>query len=223
MIPDVAHTIVNPGLFAEVIGSMIPGALVMGSFPNFIGNSRSAPASNADMARVSVAALIDPAKHDGKTYRPTGPKALSIPDIANLLTILSGRKIKVQDMSMKLFFKVAKASGIPVYEAFISENYFLDGMKGTFEINTPSNDVYEVTGQQPEPFDKVAKRYLALPEAQPTFSNKLKAMRDFMKIVATPAYNINKYVKEMNFPVPTRSQLAFDSAIWQQEHNPKQP
>ena len=219
MIPNVAHTIVNPGLFGEVVAQLIPGAAVMGSFPNFIGDSRSAPASNADMARVVVAALEDPSKHDGKTYRPTGPESLSIPDIANILTKITGRKIKVQNMSLKMFLKVAKATGIPIYEAFITENYFMDGMLRTFEVNTPSTDVFDLTGQQPESFESIARRYAALPEAQPTLSNKLRAMKDFVKIIASSPYNIGKYVKQMNFPVPARPQLAGDSEIWHREHH----
>ena len=218
MIPNVSHTIINPGLFGEVVAQMIPGAAVLGSFPNFIGDSRSAPASNADMARVAVAALTDPVKHDGKTYRPTGPASLSIPDVANILTKLLKRKIKVQKMSMKMFFKAAKASGVPIFEAYITENYFMDGVRGTFEINTPSTDVFEVTGQQPENFASIAQRYLKLPGAQPTFFNKLRAVNDFIKIIAASPYNIEKYVKEMNFPIPSAPKLAIDSAIWHQEH-----
>ena len=39
--------------------------------------SRNAPPSVDDIARVAVAALLDPARHAGKSYRPTGPKLLT--------------------------------------------------------------------------------------------------------------------------------------------------
>jgi len=39
-------------------------------------DSRNAPPSNEDIARVAVAALMDPARHAGKSYRPTGPELL---------------------------------------------------------------------------------------------------------------------------------------------------
>lgn len=219
LIPDLAHTIVNPGLFGEVVAELIPDAAVMGSFPNFIGDSRSAPASNADMARVVVAALMDPARHHGKTYRPTGPQSLSIPDIAAIVGKVLGRSIKVQDMSLKLFLKVANATGIPTFEAFITEHYFREGMRGTFEVNTPSSDVYELTGQQPESFESIARRYVSLPNAQPTLANKWRVMRTFLKILVTPAYDIDAYVRAMQFPIPPRPHLAIDSAIWRQEHH----
>ncbi|HWG20735.1 MAG TPA: hypothetical protein VG225_09405, partial [Terracidiphilus sp.] len=46
----------------------------LGAFPWIFGNSRNAPPSNEDIARVAAVALMDPARHGGKTYRPTGPK-----------------------------------------------------------------------------------------------------------------------------------------------------
>ena len=82
MIPNVASTIINPGVFADVYGQMITGAAVLGTLPNFFGERKNAPATNEDMARVSVAALLNPAKHDGKTYRPTSAEALSMPEMA---------------------------------------------------------------------------------------------------------------------------------------------
>lgn len=77
MVPGVAHTIVNPGMFADNFLRVIDFASLLGIFPFVIGKSRSAPVSNEDMARVIVAALLDPKRHDGKTYRPTGPQLLS--------------------------------------------------------------------------------------------------------------------------------------------------
>jgi len=48
----------------------------LGIFPWIYGDSRNAPPSNEDIARLAVAALMDPGRHAGKTYRPTGPELL---------------------------------------------------------------------------------------------------------------------------------------------------
>ena len=218
MIPNVASTIVNPGVFADVYGQMITGASVLGTLPNFFGDRKNAPATNEDMARVAVATLLDPAKHNGKTYRPTSSEALSIDEMAERLGKILGRKIKTQTMPTKMFGKVAKSMGINPYEVFITLNYLEDGLKGSFEVNAPSNAVFELTGKQPESFETMAKRWIAAPEAQPTFSNKLKAIWDFIKIITTTPYNIEKYQKQMNFPMLSNPQLAADNAIWKQEH-----
>ena len=73
MTPGVAHTIVNPGFFADSYLVTIGLAAHLGVFPWMFGNSRNAPPSNEDIARVAVAVLMDPARHAGKSYRPTGP------------------------------------------------------------------------------------------------------------------------------------------------------
>jgi uncharacterized protein YbjT (DUF2867 family) len=74
MTPGVAHTVVNPGFFAEVYLVTIGMAANLGVFTWMFGNSRNAPPSKEDIGRVAVAALMDPARHAGKSYRPTGPE-----------------------------------------------------------------------------------------------------------------------------------------------------
>src|SRR5215813_2741288 len=66
MTPGVAHTIVRPGIFADAYLATIGLAVHLGIFPWMSGNSRNAPPSNEDIARVAVAALMDPARHAGK-------------------------------------------------------------------------------------------------------------------------------------------------------------
>ena len=87
MLPGVAHTVVNPGFFAdEPYLSVIKYASHLGLYPLAVnGDSRNAPPSVEDIARVSVAALIDPDRHAGKSYRPTGPRLLSVHDVTQIL------------------------------------------------------------------------------------------------------------------------------------------
>jgi uncharacterized protein YbjT (DUF2867 family) len=82
MTPGVAQTIVNPGFFAEAYLVTIGMPANLGVFPWMFGNSRNAPPSNEDIGRVAVAALMDPARDAGKSYRPTGPELLSAEDMA---------------------------------------------------------------------------------------------------------------------------------------------
>ncbi len=53
--------------------------------------------------------LAEPAPHIGKGYRPTGPELISPHDMADILTNVVGRKVKYQDVSLKMFLKAAKA------------------------------------------------------------------------------------------------------------------
>src|SRR5215468_6980901 len=81
MMPGIAHTIVRPGIFADAYLATIGLAVHLGIFPWMSGNSRNAPPSNEDIARVAVAALTEPARHGGKSYRPTGPELLGAEDM----------------------------------------------------------------------------------------------------------------------------------------------
>src|SRR5262252_3376922 len=95
MTPGVAHTIVRPGIFADAYLATIGSAVHLGVFPWIFGNSRNAPPSNEDIARVSVAALMDPTRHAGKSYRPTGPELLDAAGMANAIGWAVGRSLRV--------------------------------------------------------------------------------------------------------------------------------
>ena len=63
-------------------------AAQLGLFPMPLGDGdvrNDAPVSTEDIAAVSAAALADPERHAGKTYRPTGPALVSPNEIAATL------------------------------------------------------------------------------------------------------------------------------------------
>ena len=70
MTPGVAHTIVNPGFFADSYLETIGLSAHLGIFPWMYGESRNAPPSNEDIARVAVAALIIRRGTPGKATAP---------------------------------------------------------------------------------------------------------------------------------------------------------
>src|SRR5262249_30998716 len=94
MTPGVAHTIVRPGIFADASLATTGSALHLGIFPWMSGNSRNAPPSNEDIALVAVAARIDPARHAGRSYRPTGPELLGAEDMAKAIGRAVGRSVR---------------------------------------------------------------------------------------------------------------------------------
>src|SRR6266849_887936 len=97
MTPGVAHTIVRPGFFADAYLVLTGFAAHLGVFPWIYGDSRNAPPSNEDIARVAVAALMDPARHAGKSYRPTGPELLGAGDMAKAI----GRAVRISANSTR--------------------------------------------------------------------------------------------------------------------------
>ncbi len=112
MVPGAAHVIINPGYFADNYLNLTVLRFVahLGVFPSPTGTSRNAP-SNEDIARVAVAALLDPARHAGRAYRPTGPTLLSARDMADVLQCVFGRRVRHLDMPMWMFLKAMRVSG----------------------------------------------------------------------------------------------------------------
>ena len=218
MIPGVAHTIVNPGFFADDYLVTIGLSAHLGIFPWIFGNSRNAPPSNEDIARVAAAALMDPARHAAKIYRPTGPELLGAEDMAKAIGRAVRRSVKVVPTPTWLFMKAARMSGYPI-DVFSGVRYYIDDHKrGAFELGAPNTDVLDVTGQPPEDFETIARRYAALPGKQRTLGNWLREFARFMIAPVSPGFKFDRYDRELRRPFPLQPQFATESKVWRREH-----
>ncbi|HEX6496576.1 MAG TPA: NmrA family NAD(P)-binding protein [Acidobacteriaceae bacterium] len=218
MTPGVAHTIVRPGIFADAYLATIGLAAQLGIFAWMNGNSRNAPPSNEDIARVAVAALMDPARHGGKSYRPTGPELLSAEDMAKAIGRAVGRSVRLVPTPAWLFMKGARMSGYPI-DLFSGIRYYIeDHERGAFEVGAPTTDVLDVTGRPPEDFETIARRYAAQPRNQRNFSNWLREFVQFMLTPLSPGFNLDRYDRELRRPFPSVPQFATDSKVWRREH-----
>lgn len=218
-IPHVAHTIINPGYFADNYLRLISFAAQLGIFPTLTGNSRNAPASNEDMARVVAAALMNPEQHAGKSYRPTGPALLSANEMVDILSRVLGRKVRRFDLPWWMFVRAARMQGLSAFDLSGIRYYVEDHKQGAFEWGAPTNDILEVTGRQPEDFETIARRYAALPQAKRTFGNWLSTSIDFLRTPVSPGYNLNQFDRREGFPVPPTPTFAMDDARWKSEHD----
>jgi hypothetical protein len=193
-------------------------AVNLGIFPWMNGNSRNAPPSNEDIARVAVAALMDPARHDGKSYRPTGPALLSVQDIAKAIGRAVGRSVKFVPTPTWLFMKGARMAGFPI-DLFSGIRYYIqDYERGAFELGAPTTDVLDVTGQPPEDFETIARRYAMLPRNQRNFSNWLREFVQFLVAPLSRGFNLDRYDRELRRPFPSEPQFAPQSRVWRREH-----
>jgi uncharacterized protein YbjT (DUF2867 family) len=62
------------------------------------GQGKSAPVCAEDVARVIVSVLVDPASHRGKTYVPTGPRSLTMSELAATFGRVLGKSIEYVDL-----------------------------------------------------------------------------------------------------------------------------
>jgi len=218
MTPGIAHTIINPGFFADAYLAMTGVAAHLGVFPWIYGNSRNAPPSNEDIARVAAVALMDPARHAGKRYRPTGPELLGAEDMAKAIGRAVGRSVRVVPTPAWLFMKSARMGGYPIDLISGLRYYIEDHKHGAFELGAPTTDVLDVTGRPAEDFETIARRYAALPRNQRTLYNWLRQFAQFMMAPLSPGVNLDRYDRELRRPFPSEPQFAPESKVWRREH-----
>jgi NAD(P)H dehydrogenase (quinone) len=218
MTPGVTHTIVNPGFFADAYLGTIGLAAHLGVFPWIFGNGRNAPPSNEDIARVAAAALMDPARHAGKTYRPTGPELLGAEDMAKAIGRAVGRSVITVPTPTWLFLKTARMGGYPIDLIGDIRYYIDDHKRGAFELGAPTTDVLDVTGRPAEDFETIARRYAALPRNRRTLGNRLRQLAEFIVVPLSPGFNLDRYDRELRRPFPSEPQFAPESKVWRREH-----
>ena len=218
MIPGASFTLINPGIFADPIMQMLPSAVNMGVLPNLFSGLRTPSPSNEDMGRCVAAALMEPEKHAGKRYRPTSPQALDMNEMAEIISHVIGRKVKVQNLPAKMFLKAARVAGAGGFEITNVQHYIAESDLHVFDTHGPTKDVFELTGREAESFETIVRRYAAMPFARASMANKIRALTDFVKILITPPCNTKKHDTAMEYPVAPAPKLAGHSAIWRQQH-----
>ena len=223
MTPGVAHTIINPGFFADAYLVTIGLAAHLGVFPWMYGNSRNAPPSNEDIARVAVGALMNPARHAGQSYRPTGPHLLGADDMAQAIGRAVGRSVRVVPTPAWLFMKAARMAGMSI-DLMSNVRYYIDDHKrGAFELGAPTTDVLDVTGRPAEDFETIARRYAAQPRNQRTIGNWVREFAEFMISPVSRGFNFDRYDRELRRPFPFEPQCALESKVWRREHGITDP
>lgn len=218
-LPDVIRTCLNPGYFADSYLRTMDFAAHLGVFPSPTGTSRNAPPSNEDIARVAVAVLSDPGRHDGRTYRPTGPELL---DAARMATIISGvldRPVRHLDLPLWMFLRAAKVAGTNPVELLNVGHYFAEHRRGTFAVGAPGDDVTTVTGTPAEPFAVTAARYAAMPFAARTPALRARTVLRFLRIGLTPTPNAVRQARTLHLPRLAHPTLSIDSPAWRQRHD----
>lgn len=111
------------------------------------GDGRVSAVARADIARVAVAVLLDPAAHAGATYDLTGREALTLGDIARIVSEETGRPLSFHDETVE----EAYASRL----RWPAEQWQYDAWVSTYtaiasgEVAGVSDDVARVTGRPP--------------------------------------------------------------------------
>lgn len=218
-LPGIAHTTINPGMFADNFLRVIDYAALLGIFPILTGDGKAAPVSNEDMARVAAAVLMDPGRHAGRSYRPTGPELLSGKDMAKIAARVVGHAVMPVKLPWFLFRKVARQQKINPLEISGFRHYVEEMKRGTFELDGGVTTVVrELTERPAESFETIAHRYAAMPFAKVTLANRLKAVARISLVPFLPGYDLETWERQAGIPMPPTPSLSIDDASWRDEH-----
>jgi uncharacterized protein YbjT (DUF2867 family) len=217
----IAHTILNPGLFADDFLRVIDSAALLGFFPTLTGDGKVAPVANEDIARTVVAVLMAPERHDGMTYRPTGPQLLSGREMADIVAKVVGHPVRPVQVPFWLFNKTARwRQGVEPFLMSAMRHYAEDMKKGAFLFEGGVTDTVEaLTGRPAESFETTARRYAALPFARQSLGNRLKALAGFIVTPFLPGYDLERLEREWRIPAPAKATLTLQDERWRSEHS----
>lgn len=222
LLPDSAHVAVDPGFFADNYLQLVPLAAQLGVLPLPTGGGRNAPPSNEDIARVAVGALLDPHRHDGRAYRPTGPAMLSPAEIADVVGMALGRRVRHLDIPPWMFMRAVRQNaerlGADLFFESSLRHYLPEYSLGTFEVGGPTTHVRDVAGVEPEDFLTIARRYTTGPDAQRTASNFVRQLWQFTLTGLVPMHRLDRFDRQQQHPQPAHPRLSGQSAVWRNEH-----
>ena len=137
----VAHTILRDNIYADFTPHFIG---TDGSIRGPAGDGRVAVVAQADIAEVAVAVLTSDGAYDGRTLNLTGPEALTMNEIAAILSDHLGRTVSYIPETIDEAYASRASYGAPQWR--------VDGWVSTYtaiaagELATVSEDIPEVTG-----------------------------------------------------------------------------
>jgi len=153
---------VRPTYFAENL-LMFSAATVAAEGKLYLpyGSEKHAPVSAADIARVVVSILTDPGDHVGERYVLTGPRNLSIAEMAEILSQELGKPVEYVVLPVEAWGRVlAGVDGMSDSLVTHLEAVAVDHQNGVFRGET---DVVErIGGQPPQSLEAFAREHRAL-------------------------------------------------------------
>lgn len=80
------------------------------------GDGRAAVVAQDDIADVAVAVLLNPGRHDRRTYDLTGPEALSLAEIAQTISDVTGRPVRYHAETLEEAYASRAHYGAPEWQ-----------------------------------------------------------------------------------------------------------
>ncbi|RJF69841.1 NmrA family NAD(P)-binding protein [Rhodopseudomonas palustris] len=144
---DIGYTVLRPSTFVNILARAAK-AVAEDSWGGAAGDGRVNLIDTRDIAEVARHALLDDRHIESqRAYHLTGPRAVSMPQIAEQLSRLLGRKVVYQHRTASAHRDVLIASGINELAADLLLG--LDQLFNQSVLAETTTTVAEVTGREP--------------------------------------------------------------------------
>jgi len=154
-----AFTHLRAGEFMPSYFRQVPSIVARGILALPMADARIASIDIGDVAEVAIAVLTTDG-HEGKIYPLTGPEALSMAEVAEKLSVVTGKAIRYVDVPPEEARQARLAAGFPPYLAEGLDELFAERRKGKESRVWPT--IEEVFGWKPTSFDEFANRNAAI-------------------------------------------------------------
>ncbi|GHJ48733.1 NAD(P)-dependent oxidoreductase [Catellatospora sp. TT07R-123] len=139
-----AWTVLRDNLYLDVLPLF---ADAEGVIRGPAGDGRVAAVAIDDIADVAATVLREPGRHDGQTYDLTGPQALTLAQVAEIVTLVTGRPMRYHAETPAEAYQSRTHYQAPDWqvEAWVSTYLAI----GTGELAAPTDAVKRLTGVDP--------------------------------------------------------------------------
>jgi uncharacterized protein YbjT (DUF2867 family) len=153
------YTHLRAGEFMASYFRQVPSIVGRGIMALPMGDARIASIDVGDIAEVAIAVLTT-SGHEGKTYPLTGPEALTMPEVAEKLSVAIGKPVRYVAVPPEEARQARLAAGMPPYLAEGLDELFAERRNG--KESTVWTTIQDVFGWAPTRFDDFATKNAAI-------------------------------------------------------------
>jgi NAD(P)H dehydrogenase (quinone) len=138
------HTFLRDNFYIDFLPSIVgEDGVIRGP----AGTGRVAAVTRADIAQVAATVLRSPTAHVNTTYELTGPEAITMEEVARILSAHTGRSISYHDETVEEAYESRRRWDAPdwQYDAWVSTYTAI----AAGELGQVTDDVRSVTGHAP--------------------------------------------------------------------------
>lgn len=155
----IAHALLRNGWYSENLLASLANDLSMGQHFGAAGAGRFACAPRQDYAQAAAIVLAGGAEHDGKTYELAGDSAVTLEELAEMISAASGKAVSYVDMPQDAYTAALVGAGLP--EGFAAILADSDARASEGWLDSDSTDLSRLIGHPSEPMAETVAKAVA--------------------------------------------------------------